>query len=180
MKKNTLFLMMIFIPYLLIAQLEAEPSTPNIPIDEGGKIRYKEVVKEEASQNDLFKRCVKWINSEYKNPNSVTKTRDMVNGKIVIAHTFRVQNTLENGSSVDAGDVMYEMTVRFKDNRYRVEITGFYLKKTSRTPAEKWLDKTDASYNPAFAKQLDEFARAKMTSLKKGMKPAKVYKEEDW
>ncbi|NOR87903.1 MAG: DUF4468 domain-containing protein [Bacteroidales bacterium] len=180
MKKNILFLFVIFMPFLLSAQFEAESTSPNIPLDEEGKIRYKEVVKEEASQNDLFKRCVKWINKEYKSPNTVTKTRDMVNGKIVINHTFRIKNTLESGTSTNAGDVMYEMTIRFKENRYRVEMTNFFLKKTSRTPAEKWLDKSDAKYNPEYIKQLDEFSLALLESLKEAMKPAKVYKEEEW
>ncbi len=178
--KNTLFLFMIFMPFLLSAQLEAELTTPNIPLDDEGKIRYKEVVKEDATQKDLFKRCVKWINKEYKSPGTVTKTRDMVNGKIVINHTFRLKKTIESGTSINAGDVMYEMTIRFKDGRYRAEMTNFVVKKTSRTPAEKWLDKADSSYNPEYAKQLDEFANAKMESLKKGMKPAKEYKEEEW
>jgi len=180
MKQKSLFLLMILMPFLIMAQQEAISTSSNIPLDEEGQIRYKEVVKEQASQKDLFKRCVKWINKEYKNPSSVTPTRDQVNGKIVIRHIFRLNKTLESGTKTSAGDVMYQMTIRFKDNRYRVEMTNFVLRKTSRTPAERWLDKSDSMYNPEFIKQLDDFARAQIASLKEGMKPAKVYKEEDW
>ena len=180
MKKNILFLFIILTPFLLSAQAETDLATPNIPLDDEGTIRYKEVVKEDATQKDLFKRCVKWINKEYKSPGTITKTRDMVNGKIVINHTFRLKKVLESGTSTNAGDVLYEMTIRFKDGRYRAEITNFVMKKASRTPAEKWLDKSDNLYNAEYARQLDEFARAKMESLKKGMKPAKEYKEEEW
>ena len=180
MKKNILLIIGFLAPFFIQAQIDAASATSDIPLDEEGHIRYKEVVKEPAGQKELFKRCVKWINKEYKSPSSVTPTRDMVNGKIVIRHTFRLKNTLESGIAVDAGDVMYEMTIRFKDNRYRVEMTNFILKKTSRTHAERWLDKSDSMYNPEYIKQLDEFARKQIASLKEGMKPAKVYKEEDW
>ena len=180
MKKNLLFLLLILVPFIMNAQDDALAEVPNLPLDDEGKIRYKEVVQEDATQKDLFKRCIKWINKEYKNPATVTPTRDMVNGKIVIAHTFRLKNTLESGTSVNAGTVMYNMTIRFKDGRYRVEMTDFVSKKASRTPAEKWLDKTNAAYNPEYAKQIDIFAKEKLESLKAGMQPAKVYKEEEW
>lgn len=180
MKRNALFLLMILAPFFIKAQMEANADAPNVPLDEEGQIRYKEVVEEPASQQDLFKRCVKWINGEYKNPSTVTPTRDMVNGKIVITHVFRLQNTLETGTVTDVGDVMYDFTIQFKDNRYRLEMTNFVLKKASRFPAEKWLDKTSADYNPDYIRQLDVFAKGLIESLKAGMKPAKEYKEEEW
>jgi len=180
MKKNIILLLTLLAPLFMRAQIGTASSAPDIPLDDKGKIRYVEVAKQEGAQKDLFKRCVKWINSEYKNPSSVTPTRDMVNGKIVIRHTFRIYNAAENGVKTKGGEVLYDFIIRFKDNRYRMEMTNFIVKKTSRTPAEKWLDKSSKDYNPAYAKQLDEFAHMKMESLKQGMKPEKEYKEEEW
>lgn len=181
MKKNILFIFIVLSPFLLSAQTTTEPAAmPDIPIDEKGHIRYIEVVKEEGTQKDLFKRCVKWINGAYKNPTSVTPTRDVEDGKILIRHNFRLYNKQEDGSVSQGGMVLYDMIIRFKENRYRIEMTNFILKKTSRFPAEKWMEKSTADYNPEYLKQLDAFAHEKIENLKKGMKPAKVYEEEEW
>ncbi|OYT15033.1 MAG: hypothetical protein B7C24_15160 [Bacteroidetes bacterium 4572_77] len=180
MRKNLFVFLALIIPFFTIAQTTNSSSTPDIPLDEEGQIRYIEVVKEPGTQKELFKRCVKWINSQYKNPAVVTPTRDMVNGKIVIRHNFRIQNTLESGTKVNAGDVMYNMTIRFKEGRYRVEMTDFVVKKTSKFPCERWLDQNDSAFNPGYAAQLNVFAFELLESLKQGIKPEKQYKEEDW
>ncbi len=181
MKKYLLLIFVVLSPFLLSAQTTIESAAmPDIPVDEEGHIRYIEVVKEPGIQKDLFKRCVKWINGAYKNPASVTPTRDVEDGKIVVRHNFRLYDTQEDGSVSQGSAVLYDMIIRFKDNRYRIEMTNFVLKKTSRFPAEKWMKKSTADYNPEYLKQLDAFAHEKIESLKKGMKPAKVYKEEDW
>ena len=179
MKNKTLLILLMFVPFLLIAQTD-EITMPDIPLDEEGNIRYIEVVNEDAKSKDLFYRCVSWINTEYENPNSVTRKRDMVNGKIEILHQFRVYNTLESGTRASAGLVYYTLIIRFKDGRYRAEIKDFIIKRQIRTPANIWLDKSKIDYSPNYATQLDEFAKAKLESLKKGMMPKKVYKEEEW
>ncbi len=177
MKKNLIIILAIIAPFILKAQTDL--STPEVPLDEEGQIRYIELVKEDANANDLFKRCVKWINKEYKNPASVTPTRDMVNKKIVIRHRFNLTKTLESGTTTSSGQVMYDLIVRFKDGRYRAEMTNFVLKKTSKFPCENWLPEGSAP-NSLNLGQLDAFAKEKLESLKEGMKPPKEYKEEEW
>lgn len=179
MKKNLIILISILAPFVLLAQTDLSISPPQIPLDDEGTIRYVEVVQEEANAKDLFKRCVKWINVNYKNPNTVTPTRDMVNKKIVIRHSFRLISTLETGTTKNTGEVMYDMIIRFKDGRYRAEFTNVILKKTSKFPAENWLP-NGSHPNPGNLKQLDDFATALLASLKEGMKPEKEYKEEEW
>jgi hypothetical protein len=176
MKMKLVFLMSILFPVLLNAQTD---ETPLIPVDEEGQIRYVEVVEQSGEAQDLFKRCVKWINGSYKNPTTVTPTRDMVNKKIVIRHQFQLEGTTEEGVATKGGLVMYDMTIRFKDGRYRAEITDFTLKSTSRFPAENWLPE-GSNPNPGNLKQLDDFATALMASLKEGMQPEKEYEEEEW
>lgn len=180
MKNKALLMIMIFVPFFLMAQKNIQINMPEIPLDEKGKIKYVEVVKEDATKDELFKRCVRWINTEYKNPNSVISTRDMVNGKIEIHHQFRVYNTLESGTKTIAGTVLYKMIIRFKEGRYRVQMDDFIIKKTIRTDAEIWLDESHAEYSPSYATQLNDFSLAIIASMKKGMVPKKEYVEEEW
>jgi len=180
MKNKLVLILMIFAPFFLMAQSDDQINMPEIPLDESGMIKYVEVVKEDANKEELFKRCVRWVNSEYKNPNSVINTRDMVNGKIELHHQFRVYNTLESGTKAIAGTVMYTMIIRFKDGRYRVQMNDFLIKRTIRTNAEIWLDETHADYSPSYATQLNDFALEKLASLKKKMMPEKEIVEEEW
>lgn len=177
MKKNLIIILAIIAPFILKAQTDL--SIPEVPLDEEGQIRYVELVKEEADATELFKRCVKWINQEYKNPSSVTPTRDMVNKKIVIRHRFSLTHSLESGTTAKGGEVMYDMIIRFKDGRYRAEMTNFVLRQISKFPCENWLPDGTAP-NSLNLGQLDAFAKEKLESLKQGMKPPKVYEEEEW
>jgi hypothetical protein len=179
MKKYLVIIACIIFPFIIKAQTDLASSAPQVPVDAEGTIRYVEVVDEDASDTDLFKRCVKWINKEYKNPTTVTPTRDMVNKKIVIRHQFRMQSTTETGATTNEGDVMYDFNLQFKDGRYRLEMTNFVLKTTSRFPAENWLP-AGSHPNPINLQKLDEFAREMIASLKQGMKPEKEYVEEEW
>ncbi len=176
MKMKLFFLISILFPVLLNAQTDTDPQ---VPLDDEGQIRYVEVIEQSGDAKDLFKRCVKWINGNYKNPSTITPTRDMVNKKIVIRHQFQLEGTTEEGAVTKGGLVMYDMTIRFKAGRYRAEITNFTLKSASRFPAENWLPE-GSHPNPENIKQLDDFATALISSLKEGMQPEKEHVEEDW
>lgn len=176
MKLKLVFLLSIMFPFVINAQTG---STSSVPVDEEGTIRYIEVVQQEGAAKDLFKRCVKWINGEYKNPATVTPTRDMEDKKIVIRHQFQLQAANAEGVTVKGSLVQYDMTIRFRDGRYRLEMTRFKMKSTSGTRAEEWLP-DGSKPSPDKLKQLDDFATAKIESLKKGMQPEKEYKEEEW
>ncbi len=179
MKKILLSLLTILAPFVINAQTDAAAAAPSVPLDEEGIIRYIEVVNETGTADELFKRCVKWINKEYKNPSTVTPTRDAVTGKIVVRHIFRLQNTLETGTVTEVGDVAYDLNIQFKEGRYRAELTSFVYKKASKFPAENWLA-TGTHPNPEYISQLNEFALGLLESLKEGMKPEKVHKAEEW
>lgn len=176
MKLKFVLLLSIIFPFIIKAQTDASSV---VPVDEEGTIRYVEVIEQDGNAKELFKICVKWINGEYKNPATVTPTRDMEDKKIVIRHQFQLQSTNAEGVQVKGGLVQYEMTIRFKDGRYRAEMTNFKLKSTSGTPAEDWLP-NGSSPSPENLKQLNDFATALIDSLKKGMKPEKEYEEEEW
>ena len=180
MKKLTLLLALLSfgIHSATIAQ------SSKLPVDEEtGKITYKEVVKVEGSKEDLFNRSISWINSFYKNPLDVTRERNFANGVVKGLHRIKIKNTDKDGNKTDAGTVQYEFTLQFKDGRYRYVLTDFVLKRGSKFPVEKCLNKKDPQYNPnwqSYLKQIDDFAQKWIESLKEGMQPPAEKVEEDW
>lgn len=168
-----------------LAQQDTEVSGMSYPIDEAtGLITYKEVVQEPGIKDTLFNRGAAWLHTFYSNPWDAAKTRDQSTGLIRIQHQFRIYDFGPDGSKTDAGMILYSAKIEFKDDRYRVQIDNFVYKQISRYPVEKWLDKSAPDYNPkweSYLAQIDFFARTELIgSLKKGMKPGKQFKEEDW
>lgn len=154
-----------------------------VPVDPAsGLISYQEVVEEEGTKEDLFKRCVNWVNIFYANPVAVTKIRDFESGKIEGRHQFRVHD-IEKGYEVDVGTILYTFIVEFKDGRYRYTITDYVLRKASRFPIENWLDKSSTAYTEKwndYLKQIDEFTKDLIVDLKEKMKPEPEEVEEEW
>lgn len=173
----------IFILFSLDAR--SQEKDLNIPVDETtGLITYREVVEVEGSKDDLFNRSIYWLNEFYTNPVAVTKVRDQATGVIKGQHQFRVYYTDENGYKKDAGHVMYDFMVEFKEGRYRYTVTDFLLRKASRYPVEQWLNKSDPLYNERwdeYLRQIDSYMRDQwIASLKNKMLPEEVVEEEEW
>ncbi len=158
-------------------------STSVVPVDKTtGLITYQEVVEVKGTKQDLFNRCVDWVNNFYANPVSVTQIRDPKTGKIEGGHQFRIHN-IEDGYEMGAGMILYKFIVEFKDGRYRYTITDFVLRQPSRYPVENWLDDSDPAYNKQwneYLKQMDEFVKNLIDNLKEKMKPAPEAVEEEW
>ncbi len=158
--------------------------TQIVPVDDQtGKIMYRDVVEEEGNKKEFFIRAVEWINKYYPNPFQVTRTRDAETGEIEGLHRFKISNALEDGTEVDAGTMQYSFLLEFKDGRYRYTLTDFAMRQSSKVPAEKWLDTNDPLYQTRYKnylEQIDAFAQDWISSLKEGMKPEKVIKEDEW
>jgi len=162
-----------------------EEVTGNIPVDENTKlVTYQDVIDEKGDQNELFNRCIYWLNEFYANPVAVTKKRDFESGLIKGQHQFRVYYTDDEGYKKDAGMVMYDFKIEFKQDRYRYTVDNFILRKASRYPVEQWLDKNDPNYNQNWAgylSQIDNFMRTEwIPTLLEKMKPEEVFEEEEW
>jgi hypothetical protein len=157
----------------------------NIPIDPNtGLITYQEVVEEKGEKDELFNRCVYWLNEFYKNPVAVTKKRDFESGVMKGQHQFRIYFTDEEGYKKDAGMVMYDFTIEFKEDRYRYTVTDFLLRKASRYPIEQWLNKSDPAYSEkwdGYLQQVNDFVTKEwVPALKEKMKPEEIIEEEEW
>lgn len=159
-------------------------TVPKIPIDTvTKKITYTEKIEQKGIQDTLYYRAIHWCNSYFKNPQSVTSIRDHVNGKIEGIYRFKVYNQPDKeGTITEAGVVSYTFTIELKENKYRYKITDFNLKSVSYFALERWLDKTDKSYIPAwdyYLTQVDDNMQDFIKSLKKGMLEA-VKVSDDW
>lgn len=155
-----------------------------LPVDpETGRIQYREVVQQDGTKQELFNRCVYWLNGFYKDPVRVTSLRDVETGKIVGKHQFRIYYTDKKGNNIDAGMVSYDFMIELKQDRYRYTLNNFLLKSTTRQPIEKWMNKKDPAYDirwNEYLDQVDEYAQKWIASLKEKMKPEPEKKPDEW
>lgn len=175
----SLLIMMATISNALLAQETA----PQLPIDPDLKlITYKEVVNQTGTKVQLFNRAAEWLPKQYANPVDVTKVRNPETGLIEIRHRFDVSYE-EKGVPRTGNSIDYTMRLEFKDGRYRYTITNFLIHDVSRAPVEKWLNKSDKGYSPAwdsYLSQLDAAVKKLVESLKQGMMPPPEKKEDIW
>jgi len=155
-----------------------------IPVDSATReIRFRNVVDVKGTKDELFNRCVYWLNDFYKDPTRVTTLRDIQTGKIAGRHQFRIYYYDEDSIKHPAGMIRYFFTIEFKENRYRWTIDKIVLKSTTFVPVEKWLNKNDPAYDPRWDDYLQQIARyidKWSKSLEEKMKPEKKEKPDIW
>jgi len=175
MKKLFVLSVVLFAMVAAKAQVSVDPDTK--------KIVYREVVTMEGSKDTLYNRAMEWINSFYKNPQSVTTLRDPENGVILCAHRFAMKETDEDGNVLTSNVIVeYKLKIEAKEGRYRYTFDEFRKKDVSMFPLERWLDKADPQYTPKceeYLSQVDTQIKEIIASLKKGMLP-KVVKSDVW
>ena len=168
--------------FILIAGLTW--AQEKLPVDpETGRIQYREVVQQDGSKEELFNRCVYWLNEFYKDPVRVTSLRDIQTGKIVGKHQFRIYYTDEKGNKMAAGMISYDFMIEMKQDRYRYTLNNFLFKSKTRQPVVKWMNKKDPAYNirwNEYLDQVDEYAQKWIASLKEKMLPQPEKKPDEW
>lgn len=169
---------------LVIVSAQTTTVSPKIPVDTVTKlISYSEVVQQTGIKDTLYNRVIRWGNAYYKNFQNVAKVLNKESGKIEGTHMFKVLNAPDkDGVKTEAGVVSYSFTIEIKENKFRYTITKFNLKGVSYFALERWLNKKDPSYQPAwdgYLTQVDAKVQELITSLKKGMKEA-VKVSDDW
>jgi hypothetical protein len=168
--------------FFAITSLSAQ-QVSNMPVDDQTKlITYKEVVQVKGTKDELYVRGIEWINSYYKNPTDVTRTRNREDGLIKGVARFKTFFNDKDGFKKDGPMIEYALTFEFKDGRYRFIFSEMTRKETSRQPVELWLNTSDKAYNPQwddYLKQIDSYFKTTIASLKKGLEPV-VKKEDAW
>jgi hypothetical protein len=186
--KNLPFVVLIFLATALSAQKAKTFSyeVPQLPVNEDSKlITYGAVIDEKASKDELYKRTMNFMKSNYKNTAEVLKTQDETPGEIEAVHRFKIFNPAnKEGIKTDAGLVSYTMTIKLKDGKYKYEVSKINWKQTSYYSVEKWMDKSSPSYQSNYdyyLMQMDEQIKELEEKLKAAMKiPSVQEKKADW
>lgn len=162
----------------------AQEMKPIIPIDtETNKIKFREVIDEPGTKNELFNRSIYWLNDTYKDPVRVTSIRDVETGKIEGKHRFRIYYWDEDSVKHIGGMINYKFVINLKQDKYRYTITELILKSQTNLPVEKWLDRSDPAYNKqwdSYLEQIVDFVNTWSENLKQKMHPEPEKVKDDW
>lgn len=183
MVKTILKTLLIITGFVISINAKSQDTLRILPINKNtNKVEYSEVVKVEGTASELFTRALMWINIYFKNAGDATKVRDESNG--VISGTYRIQlmsKQTDTTKTLAGGVVQYDFKFEFKDGRYKFTINDFASKEMSKQPIEKWLNPKDPSFtsNTKFhLEQIDKNIKDLIVSLKKGMQPKVIVKDE--
>ncbi|MBW6490042.1 MAG: DUF4468 domain-containing protein [Lentimicrobium sp.] len=161
----------------------AQDAPLGYPVDKDTQlITYQDVIPMAGTADELYIRCIEWINTQYKNPADACRVRNRESGVIEILHRFELLND-EEGDRLKAGSVNYTLKLEFKPGRYRYTLSDLTWKQTTRYPVEKWMDKEDKMYShvyDSYLVQVNRQATELIKSLKAGMEPPVVKQEEKW
>lgn len=168
---------------LVNIQINAQDSTFSYQIvPETGDLIFQAVGEQPGSQEELFNRCIYFINDFYKDPVRVTTIRDIQTGKIEGNYRFRIYY-MEKDVKIDAGLINYSFVLEMKENKYRYTVSDIYLKSTTNRPIERWLDKEDPAYDPRweeYIQQIVAYFYDWSSKLNEKMKPEKEKKKDEW
>ncbi|MBA3899777.1 MAG: DUF4468 domain-containing protein [Bacteroidetes bacterium] len=186
--KNLPFVVLILVATAVSAQKgkTVDYEAPAMPVnEESNLISYGAVIDEKASKDELYKRAMNFMNSNYKNPRDVVKVQDNAKGEIEAMHRFKIFNPEgKDGVKGDAGMVTYTLNILLKDGKYKYEFSNITWKQASAYGIEKWMDKTSPSYKPNFDYyliQTDEEMKDLEAKFKAAMKISSVEeKKADW
>ena len=157
---------------------------PEMPINPDTKlVTYKEVVTATGTAKELKEKALKWFHSYYKNSHNLLKENNET--KFRGHPRFKVLNKKDKkGIQTMAGTMIYDITVSFKDGKYRYEITNIFKKASTKYPIEKWMDKDSKMYKPDvypyYLLQVDDYVKEVIKSLKDYMAANHEKKSDDW
>jgi hypothetical protein len=156
----------------------------NLPLDpDSKKILYREVVEQEGTPAYLYNKVIEWFGYYYLNPQSIYTVQDKENGRVEGLGRMKISfNDESSGMKGDGGIIVYQIKIELKENRYRYTLTDFSLKTASRSPIEKWMNKSDPAYNPrwdSYLYQVDTTMQRLISTLKEKMQPT-VIKKDEW
>ena len=150
---------------------------PKFTINSESKIvEYSEVVESQGNSNELFNRAIEWLNSFYKNPQSATRIRDQINGKIEILYKFN-----PNGTSPDEtyGSIEYTLQINLKDGKYKYLITNIHPTKGGVKDISFWANAKNQKTDLILI-QSDKFFKDLIAKLKEKMQNKSQKKSDNW
>ena len=185
MRITTLVLLMA-LPFGLMAQKKTEPTWPPLTIDnKTNLIHYTEVPEVPGVKApDLYDRAFEWAKGYYKNYAEKLRTQDKEGGEMEIFARFPVFAYDKKGVKTTSTQalIQYTLTLQFKDGRYKYEITKINRKGQSYQPLEEWLDREDPdAVNHAFyLTDIDAEIKGVISNMKSALAASPDKGEEDW
>ncbi len=162
---------------------EEKVQAPKMPVDkETNLITYTGIIETSGTAGELYKRGWNWFNTNYKNPTEVIREKE--EGKKISGKArFTIYSNDKEGTQLNDGLVMYDITLQFKDGKCKYEITKINWKKPSYYGIEKWVEENNKMYNSVLSSylvQTDEYFRDLIAKLKKAITTAETKKSDKW
>lgn len=87
---------------------------------------FTEVIQvDNTSKEQLFDRAKMWFTTIYRSSSDVLQIIDKDNGQLVGKAAMTYHSSIFKGSEATKGDIRYQVSIFFKDNRYKYEFTNF-------------------------------------------------------
>lgn len=160
-----------------------EYTAPDIPKSpKTGLISYSGVVEQAGTAKELKEKAMKWYRSYFKNSANILKKNTET--EFSARPRFKIVNPKDKkGVATMAGTILYTIDLKFKDGKYRYELTNIIKKAQSKYPIEKWLNTQSKTYKNVYAYyliQVDEHMKKVISDLKKAMAAEKQENNDDW
>lgn len=171
----TIFILLLTVP--LSAQMVYE-----IPYDkEEEKIKFQEVVTTSGlTPEQIHQRAYEWMKENFRRADAFIRHNSLEEG-IMITGQIRLFKTERRAEVLDQ-TVEFKLLIEARDGRYRFTFYDFHVDRGYRSPIEQWLDpdSSDKNQNIERLRQVDEFVREQIESLKAFMITGKIEKTDDW
>mgnify|MGYP003347524449 CR=1 FL=1 len=162
------------------------PTPPTLPTDTTtGLITYshKEETEPTLTAKELMARATKWYKKFYPNPTSVITKVDTVNMEIDGKAMFWTYKMLKGDIKATNLQIRYPFVMKFKQGKWKIEITGIKVVAASDFPLEKLLNPNDDNVvtNYSALTASDKYFNDLLDSLRAAMKiPSVEQKKDDW
>lgn len=157
---------------------------PSFPIDDETKlVTYTDVIQVPGVLKDsLYNVAMEWMKEFYKSPSQAIKSQSKEDGVIEIKHQFQLTRT-DKGQTVKAAVIEYDMTLQFRDGRFKYTVTKLRVQGPSYFGVEKWINEEQYAKDESitgYLTQIEEFMNKLTGSLDSELRPAAPKKEEEW
>ena len=168
----------------MYAQKGSEVERPSFPIDDETKlVVYTDVIQVPGVVKDsLYNVAMEWMKVFYKSPSQAIKSQSKEDGVIEIKHQFQLTRK-DKGQEVKAAVIEYDMTLQFRDGRFKYTVTKLRVQGPSYFGVEKWINEEQYAKDEAitgYLVQIEEFMNKLTGSLDSELRPAAPKKEEEW
>ena len=137
-----------------------------------------------TSAQELYDRALNWIEEYYPNPSGVIKSMDSSAMEITGRARFRLTRTDKKGVTAHIGIVTYNLTLQFKDGRYRYVIDHIGWKQSSYFDVSRWEDPSENDYQeetwPDYVDQTITYFTEMIESMNEFLSTAPEEEDTSW